>query len=357
MPTQRDYNLAHKLRTITTLPTASIVIILMSYGIFYQANNSTTSIIIATLLFIFYFSILYYLICPYIVKKESARLLVITLIIFTTISTVILHILFALKILTYPVPYDTTRPPFIVITSIFITIGSTVYLASFSLYFIQNTYLLSIESYHLLQKSYQSEINALRLQMNPHYISNAINNLNHIIRTGNAKEAMRYNNELIDLLKNQMKFTNANTVKLKEELSWVEYYLQMEQQRMLHSFSYHISIDDTSLYDKEIPPMLLQPIVENSIIHGFSKEIFKGDGTININIKLAGKNTIIITVSDNGAGINANKSTKNDRPSIATFNINKRINLINETRLFHIKRTQNINHQGCTNTIHIEAFH
>ena len=154
-----------------------------------------------------------------------------------------------------------------------------------------------------------------------------------------------------------MKFTNANTVKLKEELSWIEYYLQMEQQRMFHSFNYHISIDDTNLYDKEIPPMLLQPIIENSIIHGFSKEIFKGNGLINISIRTSGKNIIIITISDNGAGTSADKLTEKDRPSIATLNINKRINLINETRLFHIKRTQNINHQGCTNTIHIEAFH
>jgi LytS/YehU family sensor histidine kinase len=216
--------------------------------------------------------------------------------------------------------------------------------------------LLSRESYELLTKTYQEEINALRLQMNPHFISNALNNLNSIIRSEDKEKALAYTTEIKELVGEQLKYATEDAIKIQEELSWLEYYLQVEQQRLANSFDYTINIPDDSVYLLNIPPMLLQPLVENSIGHGFNAAIFTGKGQLTINVKNIDDGLISVVVADNGVGTKTLPGNHKNRKSIALENIEKRIQLINEIGDFYIVMRKNADITGTTIELQIKAI-
>ena len=356
MVLEKRYTKAYTITEIVTLLLAAVIFVLVSYGFFFASRAAISSIIISSVLYISYFGVLYYYICPYLLRKSSVRLVILYLIGFNIVSVSVMYLLFKYNVLYFPYPLDIYPPPITYKIGVFTILGLCIFLGAFGIYLIQNTYLLSIESYHLLQKSYQAEINSLRLQMNPHYISNSLNNLSHLIRKGNTLDAIVYNNELINLMKEQMKNVNSNTISIQDELNWLECYFQMEQQRLQYQFSYEIHVENNNLYRYQIPPMLLQPLVENSIIHGFNPAVFNGDGVISISIKEIENSIVCITVNDNGAGSKAVPIHPRERSSISTKNIIRRINLINEMKIFHINWTKDIHADGSSNTILIRRI-
>lgn len=101
-----------------------------------------------------------------------------------------------------------------------------------------------------------------------------------MIRNQEKDKALQYNKELIDLFDEQLKFSNAEMILLKDELNWVEYYINVEKHRMQNNFTYQLDIENEEILSFEIPPMILQPLIENSIHHGFNPAYFNGNGLL-----------------------------------------------------------------------------
>lgn len=314
--------------------------------LFAGSEKPISSGLIASFIFVSYYLITYLYLCPYLFNRDSILTLFFIIIFFALLAGFLFMTMLKLNILAYPRPYDTHPTNDTYIFSIILVCSIAVLLGATNTYLILNTFRLSADSYQLLQKSYQSEISALRLQMNPHYISNSLNNLNHTIRKGDLSEAIKYNDELIELLEEQMRYINTETISLNDELSWLEYYFDMEQRRLKYQFAVQVNVEDPALYNFTIPPMLFQPIIENSIIHGFNPEIYKGNGTISISVNKVNRKAIRIFIADNGVGSNAIEQFNKKRPSISTQNIYKRIQLINEIGRFHITIHKEINTKG-----------
>ncbi len=126
----------------------------------------------------------------------------------------------------------------------------------------------------------QSELSALKAQLNPHFLYNAFNTINAAIPP--EQEATRQLiAELSDLFRYQLKASRQDFVTLKEELEFVKSYLELEKARFGERLEVEINVDKTILQSR-IPPMILQPLVENAVKHGISPLIEGGKVTIKI---------------------------------------------------------------------------
>ena len=146
-----------------------------------------------------------------------------------------------------------------------------------------------------------TEMKALRAQMNPHFIYNSLNSINDYIDKHDTEMATLYTTKFAKLMRMILENSEHKEIPLSEDLKTLELYMQLENMRMNNKFSYQIKVD--SAIDQEntlIPPMILQPFVENSIWHGLAKK--SGNGTICIFIN-KDENMINCIVEDNGVGM------------------------------------------------------
>lgn len=146
----------------------------------------------------------------------------------------------------------------------------------------------------------QVEMKALRAQMNPHFIFNSLNSIHKYIQLKDPDLASEYLIKFSKLMRLILENSRFQEVSLEKDLSALELYMQLESLRLNHSFSYEIFVDpqidrDTTL----LPPLILQPFVENSIWHGLMNK--PGNGKIKIEIKKEGDMMVCI-VEDNGIG-------------------------------------------------------
>ncbi len=121
------------------------------------------------------------------------------------------------------------------------------------------------------------EMNALRAQMNPHFIFNCINSIDRYIISNDMRKASEYLNHFGRLIRLILQNSRANYVNLKDEIEALELYIKLEQMRFHHPFCYQIDISSgLNPENYEIPPMLIQPFVENAIWHGLHPKEGKG---------------------------------------------------------------------------------
>ncbi len=147
----------------------------------------------------------------------------------------------------------------------------------------------------------ETEMKALRSQMNPHFIFNSLNSIGDYIAKNNVQEADRYLGKFAKLMRMILVNSEQKDVSIADDLKALELYMQLEALRMNNKFTYEIIVDND--IDKEatlIPPLILQPFVENSIWHGIAQK--EGPGKISIHIKKEDKNMINCVVEDNGIG-------------------------------------------------------
>lgn len=146
----------------------------------------------------------------------------------------------------------------------------------------------------------QIEMKALKAQMNPHFIFNCMNSINSYILENDKKMASDYLTKFSKLIRLILENSDKQKINLDDELAMLETYLQLEQNRLGNKFDYHIEVDasiKTSAF--EIPPLILQPFVENAIWHGLVHKTEKG--IINICIRKE-MNRLICIIEDNGIG-------------------------------------------------------
>lgn len=175
------------------------------------------------------------------------------------------------------------------------------------------------------------EIKALRSQMNPHFIFNSLNSAQEYIFNNKPNEANKYISTFSKLVRMSLNFSSKNFITIADEIQYLELYLKLEKMKYGNSFSYRINLDESLITDYTyIPSMILQPVVENSLIHGILSN--GGNGHIDISFKQEG-NYVISSVDDNGIGrVESMKRKNTNKNSIATGNILQRVILLNSKK-------------------------
>jgi len=162
---------------------------------------------------------------------------------------------------------------------------------------------------------------ALQLQLNPHFFFNALNSINTYVGDEESTKAKYYLSKFSKLMRLTLENSQVDYVTLEDELSFIENYMALEQMNN-HIFDYKINVDD-DLLDIEIPSMLLQPFIENSIEHAFVGLDTKGE----IKIDISESNTnLVVSITDNGIGLSEAK-IKSDHKSLAISILEERIKI------------------------------
>jgi len=141
---------------------------------------------------------------------------------------------------------------------------------------------------------------ALRAQMNPHFIFNSLNSIQHFITIREKEEALSYLSKFSKLIRKILENSRENTVSISNELQLLELYIQLEQLRFNNKFDYHIAVDEKiDTENIEIPPLLIQPYIENAILHGLINKNSKGDLWLSLE---KNNGLLICKIEDNGIG-------------------------------------------------------
>lgn len=143
-------------------------------------------------------------------------------------------------------------------------------------------------------------LKSLRTQMNPHFIFNSLNSVNSFIAKKDEKSANKYLAEFSKLMREVLEFSQENFIPLSNEIVLLKRYLKLEHFRFNNDFDYSFEVDKKIVLDNyQIPPMLLQPFVENAIWHGLRYKEGKG----NLAIRFSQESDFLkITISDDGIG-------------------------------------------------------
>jgi ligand-binding sensor domain-containing protein/two-component sensor histidine kinase len=181
------------------------------------------------------------------------------------------------------------------------------------------------------------EQKALQLQMNPHFIFNVLNGIKAMGSVGETDQMNATINTFATLLRSILNSSRKEEISLKEEISTLHNYLTLEQQMVAQPFDFEI-IHQTNGIDPEeilIPPMLIQPFVENSVKHGFQHNTIKGK--IDIRFVVEGE-FLTCEIKDNGIGIEQSKlKKKSHHPSTALKVTKERIESLTQDHQLKIR--------------------
>ena len=176
-------------------------------------------------------------------------------------------------------------------------------------------------------------LKSMRSQMNPHFIFNALNSVNSFIAVNDERNANRYLSEFSVLMRSVLENSDEDFIPFTKEVELLELYVKLEHNRFKEKFDYTINIDENiNLEDFSIPPMLLQPYIENAIWHGLRYKEEKG--VLEIHISKVDVNSISVVIIDDGVGRKRSieLKTKNQlkQKSKGMSTIQKRIEILND---------------------------
>jgi len=172
------------------------------------------------------------------------------------------------------------------------------------------------------------ELTALRAQMNPHFIFNSLNSIRAYVISNEIKRASGYISKFSKLIRLILHYSSREFITLKKELDALKLYVDLEELRFRVDFGFELNIEDEiSLNDLLLPPLILQPYVENAIRHGLAPK--NKNRKLKISIRRE-KDQLKIEITDNGVGRKYSKSSTNrprEHKSVAMELTKKRINL------------------------------
>lgn len=152
------------------------------------------------------------------------------------------------------------------------------------------------------QKASDSEIKAIKSQMNPHFFYNALNSIQGYIYSGDKENAAKSLGLFSDLSRSVLESSRNTEISLHDEIELLENYLKLETMR-LPKIKYSIQVpENINIHDLYIPAMILQPLVENAIKHGLANK--QGEGLLTVNF-IENKNKLFINIEDDGIGRDA----------------------------------------------------
>lgn len=184
------------------------------------------------------------------------------------------------------------------------------------------------------------ELQALRSQMNPHFVHNSLNAIQYFIQRNEVELSENYLSKFSQLIRLFFEYSRRQTVTIKEELDLLNNYLEIEKLRFEEKLQYNISVcDNIDIEEQLIPSMLLQPIVENAVNHGLFHK--KEQGNVKILFKQLEDSSYQVTVTDDGIGIKKSKhifkaSSKNYQSNSSKV-LYERLDLLNRSNEWHIK--------------------
>ncbi len=182
-----------------------------------------------------------------------------------------------------------------------------------------------------MDKIAELKLTALRSVMNPHFIFNALNSIQYFIAQNDRKNAINYLSTFSKLVRSVLTHSVNNKISLREETEMLTNYIALEQIRFENKFDYVIYIDQyIDLEGTTIPPLLIQPYVENAILHGlYNKE---GRGHLNINFS-DDEDALLVEIRDDGVGRAEAKALREKNfplhKSMGTTLTEERLRLIN----------------------------
>jgi len=151
----------------------------------------------------------------------------------------------------------------------------------------------------LIQRQLNSELKALRSQLNPHFLFNSLNSIQNFINKSDAKTANLHLTKFALLMRRIIELSEKESTTLKEELDFNKTYVELEQLR--YGFTFNLDINKSvDIYSTEIPSMIIQPFVENAIVHCMAELGEKGE--LSIFVDAEGDSKIYIGITDNGKG-------------------------------------------------------
>tara|TARA_R110002110_G_scaffold49302_14_gene146128 strand:- start:11845 stop:13875 length:2031 start_codon:yes stop_codon:yes gene_type:complete len=226
----------------------------------------------------------------------------------------------------------TIQPPFYMSAWFLLTLVFGVIIIGFLIYFLiqKQNQLKNKQIEEQKQRALASELQALRSQMNPHFIFNTLNSIQNFISKNESKDASIYLSKFAKLMRATLANTKRQRISLKDEIETLTLYLELEQLRLNNKFSYEILVDETiDTQYEQVPSMLIQPYVENAIWHGISHK--EGNGIIRIQFLPENEHLLKCVVEDNGIGReNAIKLKQNTTSPSFGMNITKeRVELLN----------------------------
>ncbi len=178
------------------------------------------------------------------------------------------------------------------------------------------------------------QLKALRAQMNPHFIFNALNSIQSHISGEDTKHAEVMFSKFSKLIRSSLEYSEFSAIPLEEEIQFLEDYLQIEKERFEGAFNYIILTSDDLEEDiMGIPPMIMQPYIENCIKHGV---LGVDNGFIKIQFSMADEDTLFCVIEDNGVGRKLSlerqrKISNRNHRSMGTSITQDRLELINQS--------------------------
>lgn len=175
-------------------------------------------------------------------------------------------------------------------------------------------------------------LRSLRSQMNPHFIFNALNSVNNFISKSDDRSANKYLTEFSMLMRQVMENSQEDLIPISTELNILNRYVKLEHLRFKDKFDYTINVDEKLDVEAfQVPPMLIQPYIENAVWHGLRYK--ETSGVLNIDFWQDGDD-LLVRVEDNGIGRKRSKELKtaNQKMNRSTGmkNINERLKIVNK---------------------------
>lgn len=183
----------------------------------------------------------------------------------------------------------------------------------------------------LQHKAIELEMQALRAQMNPHFIFNCLSSINRFVLKNETEAASDYLTKFSRLIRMVLSNSNKAFITLEDELDMLKLYMDMERLRFKDSFDYNISfINSIDADNVFVPPLLLQPFVENAIWHGLMPK--EGQGRLEIELSIENR-TLTCTIADNGIGrkkaVALKSKSAEKQKSLGLHITNERLALLN----------------------------
>lgn len=220
--------------------------------------------------------------------------------------------------------------------------------------------LMEKETLENLTEKIALERRLLQAQMDPHFMFNLLGNIQSMILQGDRLTAITYLGKFAKLTRQVLEQSRMEYISLEDEIHTLKNYIELQQLRLNNRFEYQIEMDEDVEIAIHIPPLLIQPFVENAIEHGLKPLADTRKGILNIHFLLDATNAIVICrIQDNGIGLNESKrrKTANTHRSLSTKITDERLALLLEnnpyTRLEIADAKPLTGESGCIVTITI----
>jgi ligand-binding sensor domain-containing protein len=199
------------------------------------------------------------------------------------------------------------------------------------------------------QRIAETEMMALRAQMNPHFIFNCLNSIDNLIQENEKEKATLYLAKFAKLIRSILENSKSNVVPCWKDMETLKLYLELEELRCDKKFLYKITIADEILHgDYKVPPLVIQPFVENAIHHGLLNKI-EDDKILTVDVKVS-SNHIYYRIEDNGVGrAKAAEYKSINSPVYSSMGMQitaDRINLFNQNKNSAVKITDLVNEKN-----------